>query len=69
MNYIYKTIPILAALALLSSCKGTWLMYDTEQTPVVYFMENLQTHSYSFSLIPENDITVSQEVFTMGEPV
>ena len=69
MNRIYKAITIFAALPLLFSCKGTWLMYDTEQTPVVYFMEGIQTHSHSFALIPENDITVSQEVFTMGSPV
>lgn len=46
MNRIYKAITILAALPLLFSCKGTWLMYDTEQTPVVYFMEGIQTHSH-----------------------
>lgn len=68
MNRIFKILAIMALLPLLDSCKGTWLMYDTSQTPVIYFKEGVQVHSYSFSLIPEDDIPASQTVYVMGQP-
>ena len=64
-----KNIYLLFAVALIAvSCKGTWLMYDTDQTPMIYIEESLQTKSSSFALIPEDEITITQEVHITGEP-
>lgn len=69
MTRTTKILMTAALLPALASCKGTWLMYDTDQTPIIYFEEGVQVHTYSFSLIPEDDIQVSQTVFVMGRPV
>lgn len=57
----------MAVLAL--SCKGTWLMYDNSQTPLIYFQESVQTHSSSFALLADDEISVSTTVYVMGNPV
>lgn len=63
---------ILFLLAVLSlgatSCKGTWLMYDTSQKDHLYFSEKRQIRSESFALISENEIKVSTNVYVMGMP-
>ena len=58
----------LSALVLLPSCKGTWLMYDTEQKDHLYFQEAKQVHTTSFALIPEDEIVFSTTVYLMGVP-
>lgn len=68
MNRIFKTLSILAVLTAAVSCKGTWLMYDTSQTPTIYFEESLQTHLFSFALIPDDDIVATQSIYVMGMP-
>lgn len=60
-------IIIIAALALAaSSCEGTWLMYDTEQTPHLYFKDNSSTHIYSFALLSVDTIRVETTVQLVG---
>ena len=56
---IYIAISLIVSL---TSCKGTWLMYDTSQKDRIAFIEVLQTHTASFALIAENEIRVSAEV-------
>ena len=65
-----KRIPILLAATLVAaaSCQSTWLMYDTTQTDHLYFQEYRQTHTASFALIPDDEITVSTTVYLMGVP-
>ncbi len=60
----------LAALALgaLPACHGTWLMSDTDQIDHLYFQETNQTHTESFALILDDDITVTTTVYLMGQP-
>ena len=62
---IYIAISLIVSL---TSCKGTWIMYDTSQKDRIAFIEVLQTHTASFALIAENEIRVSAEVFLMGQP-
>lgn len=63
-----KILSITAIAFMLASCNGTWLMYDTNQVPEIYFEEALQTHSSSFALIPEDTVVVYNSVFVMGMP-
>ena len=51
-----------------AGCSDNWQMYDTDQTPVIYFEENLMTHSASFAMIPDDDISVQTTVYVMGMP-
>ena len=68
-KYMKKIIYIaISFIVSLTSCKGTWLMYDTSQKDRIAFIEVLQTHTASFALIAENEIRVSAEVFLMGQP-
>ncbi len=64
-----RRIPVLLAVAtsLLSSCEGTYLMYDLSQKDHIYFKETLQTHTASFALISDNDILIKDTVFVMGD--
>lgn len=68
MKTIAKSFIITVSLFAVTSCKGTWLMYDESQTPLLYFEENLQTHSASFAMIPDDEISVSATVYVMGAP-
>lgn len=52
----------------LTSCKGTWLMYDTDQKDHIYFKEQSQTHTESFALISSDTIRVSTKVYLLGMP-
>lgn len=72
---------ILAALAL-CSCKGTWVMYDTDQKDRIYFADGYDSygsvipsqqdisrlHTESFSLIVEDEIEVTARVRLLGTP-
>ena len=58
----------IGVLALVQSCRGTWVMYDEGQMDHLYFCEGQQVHTASFSLIPENEIVVTTSVFMMGVP-
>lgn len=68
MNKLSNIFFVAAAAFAVWSCKGTWLMYDTDQTPVIYFQESLQTHSSSFTFLAVDTINVSPTVYVMGEP-
>ncbi|MCR5002998.1 MAG: DUF4843 domain-containing protein [Bacteroidales bacterium] len=63
-----KFLPIIfiAALALFTSCKETWLLYDTDQKDKVYLLDTLQVHTASFALIPEDSILVRRTVHVLG---
>ncbi len=68
MKEIERFLLVTVCALSLMSCRDTWLMYDTDQTPVVYFEENMQTHSASFAMIPDDDIYVTTTVKVMGLP-
>ena len=62
----YIVFIFMAAVALLTSCQKTWLMYDTDNKDKVYFLDTLQVHTASFALIPENTILVRRTVRVLG---
>jgi len=63
-----RILIIMAFMAALVGCKGTWLMYDTSQTDHIYFQEGTQKHIYSFALLDTDTISVSTTVYLMGVP-
>lgn len=63
-----RLLYIMAALAFFTSCKDTWLMYDTSQKDHITFTEASKINTASFALLSENDIRVKATVFLMGQP-
>ncbi len=60
---------LISFMMLLSSCKGTWIMYDTTQKDHLY-METLQTApAVSFALVSDLELTHDVKVKMMGMPV
>lgn len=68
MKAIIRTAAAFAVITAAISCKGTWLMYDTGQKSVIYFMEKQQVHSASFALIPDDEIIFQDTVRIIGKP-
>lgn len=60
-------ILVAAALAF-SSCKGTYVMYNPSETPVIYFHDTLKTRLHSFSMIADDEISIDADVRIMGMP-
>lgn len=58
---------ITIALAAISACKGTWLMYDTSQKDHITFKEELQVHTASFAMIHEDEIQIKATLYLMGQ--
>ena len=57
---------ITAAVFLLASCDGTWIMYDTGQKDHIFFQDRQQTLIKSFALLANNEIQVEAPVHIMG---
>ena len=60
---------LISFILLLSSCEGTWIMYDTSQKDHLY-MENLPSAPVvSFALVADQELTHEVKVKMMGMPV
>ena len=57
---------ITAAVFLLASCDGTWIMYDKGQKDHIFFQDRQQTLIKSFALLSNNEIQVEAPVHIMG---
>lgn len=62
-NIIY---PVIASLLFLTSCNGTWIMYDTDQNDHIYFQDRQQVLIKSFALLADDEIDVEAPVYIMG---
>ncbi len=62
-NIIY---PVIASLLFLTSCNGTWIMYDTDQNDHIYFQDRQQVLIKSFALLADDEIDVEAPVCIMG---
>ena len=68
-NITRVVFSLISFIMLLSSCEGTWIMYDTTQKDHLY-MENLPTAStVSFALVADQELTHNVKVKMMGMPV
>ncbi|MCR5519345.1 MAG: DUF4843 domain-containing protein [Bacteroidales bacterium] len=63
-----KIILSLVCALCLAGCKGTWLMYDSDQTPLLYFLGANAVHTESFSLMVEDEIHLVDSVRVLGGP-
>lgn len=64
----FHLIALCLAAASLGACSGTWLMYDTGQKDHIYFKDNLFTNTFSFSMIPDQEMEMTTLVYLMGRP-
>jgi hypothetical protein len=68
-NITTVVFSLISFIMLLSSCEGTWIMYDTTQKDHLY-MENLPSAStVSFALVEDLELTHNVKVKMMGMPV
>ena len=68
-NITRVVFSLISFIMLLSSCEGTWIMYDTTQKDHLY-VENLPTAStVSFALVDDLELTHNVKVKMMGMPV
>lgn len=58
--------PFISVLLLLTSCNGTWIMYDTDQKDHIYFQDRQQVLIKSFALLADDEIGVEAPVYIMG---
>ena len=59
-NIIY---PVIASLLFLTSCNGTWIMYDTDQNDHIYFQDRQQVLIKSFALLADDEIDVEATLY------
>ncbi len=70
MKKIFTYI-LLSSITLLglNSCKGTWVMYDTEQKSHLFFKDDISDKTISFAMVSsDEDIVVNTKVYLMGKP-
>ena len=68
-NILTIIFSLISFILLLSSCEGTWIMYDTSQKDHLY-MENLPSAPVvSFALVADQELTHDVKVKMMGMPV
>lgn len=68
-NIFTMIFSLISFILLLSSCEGTWIMYDTSQKDHLY-MENLPSAPVvSFALVADQELTHEVKVKMMGMPV
>ena len=63
-----KRLIFIPALALLCSCTGTWLMYDTTQKDRLYFTASGANNVASFALLNSDEIHYPVQVNIVGTP-
>ena len=66
MNMKRLIYPFISVLLLLTSCNGTWIMYDTDQKDHIYFQDRQQVLIKSFALLTDDEIGVEAPVYIMG---
>lgn len=60
---------LISFMMLLSSCEGTWIMYDTAQKDHLYIETQLSAPAVSFALVSDQELTHNVKVKMMGMPV
>ena len=60
---------LISFMMLLSSCEGTWIMYDTTQKDHLYIETQLSAPAVSFALVSDQELTHNVKVKMMGMPV
>ena len=68
-NISSVVIFLISFMMLLTSCEGTWIMYDTAQKDHLYMETQLSAPAVSFALVSDQELTHNVKVKMMGMPV